>query len=723
MQNNVDNILNKYGLAPTFDETVEIIEVEPKTEVKIIYDEYKFNDKDLLTLSDFQKLVRTHDEETVVNIFLGKLRPYIIGYRKGKTTKYYTLDIDDVVYREIPADKNEDYFVTLIGKYVARSRKALMADADFRDFTEGLSKTERTAYESFTSTRYAKSMYAKMSINLVSKSHPFSDDSGQLHFKNGYLNFSKLNEGIKKRVIGKHYICDFIDRDYTVPSNESVIKMLDILTKLFPEQEELKCILFYLAASITGFASELQKSFFMIGTGSAGKSLIMEIMKKVLGDSYFLCMSKDSWMPTSGSQASDKNQASYLMHPNARIAWTNEPTDDKMDQQLFKEKTDGTFEVKILYQDGTQRVSFIGMNWITSNLLPKIGKIDSGVSRRMIVAETRAKFTEDDEEVDEKNYVYKKDRTLLRNFSNDDLNAMIFILLPFTKQVLYNRQEKIEYESPERFRVACDNIVHLNDNYAQFIEECLIVTGIKTDKVSTAEMVAAATEFFGREHNQLTLTSCLSDKGIKYNRFLRSQGIRQGGFEGVQLRAKETKIKYNLTDDDDKVLEEHRKEIEKLESIIEHKKKELDQVKADLRKCEKENFDLTKENNSFRAQNLNLQMQKDNNIEREMNSIVSMQHAIDYIIDGLKKRDAFCKRELNKIPRKKKNIIKSPLLSDDEDDKREIGDFLSSSAEEEELPIKQKPKPLGKPIKTIVTEIEISSDEEDEEYEDESDEE
>jgi hypothetical protein len=91
----------------------------------------------------------------------------------------------------------------------------------------------------------------------------------------------------------------------------------------------MECVLFYLGIPLSLKATNLQLALFMLGLGDAGKSLLMTILKEVMGP-YFQTLAS-IFFDGSNVGAKSKIYNEYRTNPQILYTWLNEPTDKKMD--------------------------------------------------------------------------------------------------------------------------------------------------------------------------------------------------------------------------------------------------------------------------------------------------------------------------------------------------------------------------------------------------------
>ena len=143
-----------------------------------------------------------------------------------------------------------------------------------------------------------------------------------------------LKENIfKERTIDKHYITEYISRNYEPSTKEQKEEILNIIHKTYSKKQDLDCILYNLGSAISGVSKKDQSTLFLLGNGSSGKSMIMTLTKECI-ECYFQELESNTF--SYGYTKIDKILNTFSKNPQIRISWINEMKDTKMDESLFK---------------------------------------------------------------------------------------------------------------------------------------------------------------------------------------------------------------------------------------------------------------------------------------------------------------------------------------------------------------------------------------------------
>jgi hypothetical protein len=388
------------------------------------------------------------------------------------------------------------------------------------------------------------------------------NDTNKIHFQNGYI---KIDTGkLYKRT---KPVKDYIKRDYKKASKQDIEFVNKIYAQIYPVEDERNYILSTIGSSITGQSKKDRNSLFLIGKSSAGKSLLMQSLNKAFSDVYVKEFSSDTFSKSNPNRNKILNE--FIRLTNVRICWVNE-LNGKIDESLFKSFCEGQIHTCRLYTDGMTTLQHMSKIILTSNELPNI-RIDTGVSSRIVSHTHRSYFTDNDSEVDEENYIYKRNNNLISEINNNDSykNAVIDIILQHALEYLKNGLNKV----PESMQNDKSEIVSGNDYMEDFIDAKL---EYKEDgKIAKQALLNSYLEMYPKHQRSMQqMISAMKDKGIVYNFSLRVNNIK-GCFIGVQFK-QEANVNYVRSPDDITTINKQQIEIEYL-------KKQLAELQALLK--------------------------------------------------------------------------------------------------------------------------------------------
>lgn len=528
---------------------------------------YNFEQTDYLSYDDLKYVLKQVAPEPIADFLFPKLEKYVII----NNNKLYELQQNMIFYYFPKTDK---LLKMKISSLLSKSYHAL--DSDKREMLDELFKGQvKSLFQTNTIEKYSDFIYLK----LCKRKTILDNYTKQIHFINGYID---LETGeFKQRVIGQHYVSQCIQFNY-VPSTKATREQLmkDTVNKILPLQEDRDCMGTILGAAITGIATNEQKSLFIYGTGSAGKSTILHLCRHAL-ECYVLRLKNDVF--SDASKDSTKALNSFFNSPQYRITVMSEMKDDRMNSSLFKEFCEGSINTTLLYQDNNVEIDHKSLLIATMNSLPNF-ICDSGMTRRIIANEHKSTFVdkEDAHLVDESKHIYLKDISLLDKFNQDEKLkcAWIDILVSNAKKYLQVRSIKLT----KNFEITKDLIVASNDRIQDFIDGKLVHTKDSNDRIGKEQMYKLFCEACpDKRLNDKQLLSALKGKGIDYQCDWRVNNVK-GCYSGVKLRnqladdTEEDPLEHGIPKESDnniKVIDDQAKLIKQLQEQIKQLQQQL----------------------------------------------------------------------------------------------------------------------------------------------------
>lgn len=160
-------------------------------------------------------------------------------------------------------------------------------------------------------------------------------------------------------------------------------------------------------------SSVVQKSLFITGNGSTGKSTLLNILAAALGGDDNI----------SGVRIKDFNNSNYIssmVGKTANIVYEMGPNELRNCQEEFKEIVAGDpVFIRELYRNGT-KVAINSKIIVACNTLPAVDDSTSGVFRRMIIVPFSASFTKERGNMD---------RNIVQKITSKELPGIINLLL------------------------------------------------------------------------------------------------------------------------------------------------------------------------------------------------------------------------------------------------------------------------------------------------------
>ena len=377
---------------------------------------------------------------------------------------------------------------------------------------------------------------------------------GEIHFENGYIN---TTTGTFHERTNNHYVSKYIKRNYTKASKEDIHSMMKLYSQIYPDETDRDLVLGNMSIALSWKAPQNQTSLFLIGTGSAGKSFVLETLQSTLGP-YFQKLKNDTF-----SNEKDRNKIlnTFYNNPQSLYIWINEFDDKKMATSVYKDMCDGNIDTVRLYEDGNHSFKHNGYVIATGNKLPNM-ITDTGTKRRIESYTHTSTFVDKIEDVDESKNIFIKDEELLEKIV-PFYDAIIDIFVAYC--VKWNNNKSIYSTSKsENFQSSIDLINSSNDTMQDFIDSRLVITANSADKIGKDRMRSLYLQMFPDKHiTTLQIISELKDRKLVYNKDMRDNHVK-GCFINVKERSDSEIMDEDVKDENQIKIEQQAKQIEEL---------------------------------------------------------------------------------------------------------------------------------------------------------------
>ena len=283
-----------------------------------------------------------------------------------------------------------------------------------------------------------------------------------LGFENGIIDFEEktFRNGYPHDYVSKSTKINYIPLDEIKKcptKSKQINEITNFMKQLFPDENLCKYIWELLASCLIGINYNQTFNIFM-GIGSNGKSLLLKMMKNILGEYYeLLPLSYITQKRTSVGQASSE----IAKLQGVRLTGTNESSEnDKFNEGVIKELTGGDpIQARALWKDSITFVPQCKVILATNNL-PEITATDEGTWRRIRQIPFESRFV--DEPVDNDPihpYQFKKDMTLETKINNWNETFMSMLVdITFKTNGIVKDCEKVLASSKE-YRSGQDVII------------------------------------------------------------------------------------------------------------------------------------------------------------------------------------------------------------------------------------------------------------------------
>lgn len=460
-----------------------------------------FEKADLLNFDEVENLLTIDTPNERADIICKKIIKYCF-FLNGVLYKY---DNKLVIYKRIDGKDETDQLITMLTGFISASRNNLNKEQ------VKLLKLEHKNFKTLCENSTMNKMIPQLSVGLKVEEERFFGDFYEVHYKNGYIDMKTLE--FKQRIPNKHFVCNYIKRDYKKSTQIDREEIKKRLYKIYPKLEDLIAILFILGSGLTGKATKEQKILFLLGIGGNGKSVIMDLTMKAI-EGYMDTLEEEAFSVS--NKNADKTFSTFRNRPHIRIIWTNEPKADQMNATTFKKFTEGEMKGKLLYQDGVHDFNHNALPVFTANIMPNI-KTDGGVVRRFRGYNHTSLFVTDKNKVDESKHIYFVDRDFVDKIRNDGLlDAWVDLLCEYGNK-WYNGEE---IPTPESFKQATEEMMEVNDHIQDFVDAKLKFT-TTGDKIGKNEMIKLYQELYPKKNISVQQIISLLKPKVKWNKELR----------------------------------------------------------------------------------------------------------------------------------------------------------------------------------------------------------
>ena len=199
-------------------------------------------------------------------------------------------------------------------------------------------------------------------------------------FSNGLYD---LEKGGFRKISPTDYIS--ITTGYPIPTSKPKVRkeIEAFLYGLFEDQSITDYLMNILASSLLGY-NKFEKFYVFTGAGGNGKGVITELLQKAFGNYYYPV---NVSLFTKIQERLDQPVPALVEARNKRIMMSSEPeTAEKLQVSMLKKISGGDpMEARTLHSKHIFKFKPMYKPFIQANDMPKLSKVDVGVSRRMEV--------------------------------------------------------------------------------------------------------------------------------------------------------------------------------------------------------------------------------------------------------------------------------------------------------------------------------------------------
>jgi putative DNA primase/helicase len=358
------------------------------------------------------------------------------------------------------------------------------------------------------------------STNVVNDDFFYGKTDGFINFNNGILHIASRTLRPHSPEMGFKYVLPY---DYNPNATcPNFVKFLDGITK--GDQELSQIILEYMAYAISGIDPHWgQKALIMVGSGSNGKSTLIQAMQDLVGPM--------SYTTVSLTHMANENMRETLVNKLFNIS-EEEKYDALRDSSEFKNiVTGGNTMVKRMYhQPYTTKI--MAKLIIGCNEIPPTNDHSDGTYRRLLIIPLKAKFSEEEGNLDlDMKAKIKMEMSGIYNLILDGYNRLIS-----NRKFTASKASTLELE---RYR-------NDNDFIHMFFTECMDDTNKVEDFVTFEEILSEYSEWRRLNGVKSEYTSIALSKRIRMilkNRESTQRkvgALNKRGLEGLKFKNKMT---------------------------------------------------------------------------------------------------------------------------------------------------------------------------------------
>lgn len=498
--------------------------------------------------------------------------------------------------------------------------------------TKNFVKKAEQAIINIETTHYIEKIIVTI-INLLTLT---PEQQANLNRLDNYINFRNCKLDLRTLEYSDRdendFVTEFLDYDFMPKADKKIKEEIKQILKQIcnNNDEDYNFIMSYLGYCITSETKE-QKYLNVVGpSASNGKSTLIKFMEAVF-NIYTFKSDKRLF-----SESFGKSHKYFSGMKNKRIVYIEELDKKKIDGDLLKDTVDGNKMSNEVLFGTTEDIQIKFKLLFFSNNLMNFDS-DQGIKRRTISVFFNSKFVdEEDYEKEKGNYkggnVYKKNKTLLDKFNNDDYkNAFVHLIIAQSKKYFENG-----ITIPESYKKTTDDLCDENDKMKNFLDNHFDITKNEDDRITKDEFKTMFNQYTGCNHAWTSILSDVKRVGLDYDKSKRAvyNGMSlRGVVIGIKKKTQELEDDAGFVDNDglDYGIDTNTSEFEKLRRENEEIKRERDEYKHQLDDMRKELEELkammkqqTQPTKSFLSQVLEVAeeavMKKDSDSVKKLNS-------------------------------------------------------------------------------------------------------
>lgn len=298
--------------------------------------------------------------------------------------------------------------------------------------------------------------------------------------------------------------------DYTYNSPE-IIELQKIISQILPIKPVREYFLHILSSCLSG-KQWFEKFFVLTGSGSNGKSKLIDLIQNSLGDYYHQMNVSALCSKRASSTTADPELA--MLRGRRFVAFQEPSRDEPINVGKLKEWTGGdTIQCRELYK-GPIKFKSQAKWFLICNDIPDVPSDDDGTWRRLTVINFPSKFIPKSE-MTGRDYEYVRDNNM--NEKLDNLKEpFMWLLLEYYKSFQKLMKTSGLVEPPEIIE-STNNERKKNNPIKQFIDDRIIYSANKSDKFTITEIYNVFRNFMVDSGHNIKLLPKRTEFCLKFN--------------------------------------------------------------------------------------------------------------------------------------------------------------------------------------------------------------
>ena len=325
-----------------------------------------------------------------------------------------------------------------------------------------------------------KSIYNVIKVYIDNPEIVFDEKPHIFNFKNKCYDLH-ANEWIEPNKFD--YVSQSTRRAYIKPSKVKIDTMKAELKKIFPIEEERTLYMTVLATGLYG--KTLEKFCVANGGGGNAKGYLNELAMFMMGD---YGINADCSIILGNGKPKDGPNAELASIAKKRLVIMTEPCEkQKINVSCVKKMTGGdTITARACHSNKTEHEIYLTLI-MECNKKPQLdGRMDKAILRRILDVPFRATFTDDPEQFEGQEYIYKGDSNAKSRENKIEQYCTLFdILIEYWK--LYQKSN-MNLFVPKSIQDRNIEYMKASDDILQFMETNFEKTDDKTDYVKFKEV-------------------------------------------------------------------------------------------------------------------------------------------------------------------------------------------------------------------------------------------